>query len=128
MKGSTHLQCFVAFERLVVFHVSSKEAQTMVQISWDKSCSAYLLKASVVLPASRDELFAFFGDAFQLEQITPPWLNFRVLTAAPIEVSPGTLIDYRLKLRGIPVRWRTEIIHRSSIEGPVLSVGTFAHF
>ena len=81
----------------------------MVEISWDKSRSAHVLRTSVILPASRVDLFAFFGDAFQLEKITPPWLNFRVLTSAPIDIQPGTLIDYRLRLRGIPIRWRTEI-------------------
>lgn len=58
---------------------------------------------------SREELFPFFADAYNLERITPPWLKFRVLTAAPIEMHVGTLIDYRLSLYGIPVRWRTEI-------------------
>ena len=55
------------------------------------------------------EAFAFFADARGLEAITPAWLAFRVVTPAPIEMRPGALIDYRLRLHGVPVRWRTRI-------------------
>jgi hypothetical protein len=61
----------------------------------------------LALPAER--AFAFYADALNLEAITPPWLAFRVTTAGPIEMRPGALIDYRLRLHGIPVRWRTRI-------------------
>ena len=54
--------------------------------------------------------FEFFSDARNLEEITPPFLKFRIVTPAPIEMEPGALIDYQLKLRGIPLRWRTEIV------------------
>lgn len=81
----------------------------MIEINWNAAEKAYTLKASAVLPVDREILFDFFSDAFQLEQITPPWLNFRVATPAPIVIQAGTLIDYRLKLRGFPIGWRTEI-------------------
>ena len=61
----------------------------------------------IELPAQ--QAFEFFGAARNLEAITPPWLGFRVITPGTIEMRPGTLIDYRLKLHGIPVRWRTRI-------------------
>jgi ligand-binding SRPBCC domain-containing protein len=61
------------------------------------------------LPRPRDEVFAFFSDARNLEAITPPWVNFRMLSPAPAEMRVGTLIDYRLKVRRIPIRWRTKI-------------------
>src|SRR4051794_26242681 len=38
-----------------------------------------------VLPGTPDEVFPFFGDAANLEAITPPWLKFQVVTPAPIE-------------------------------------------
>jgi ligand-binding SRPBCC domain-containing protein len=57
----------------------------------------------------REELFPFFADARNLERITPPWLHFEVLTPPPIEMERGALIDYRLRWRVLPIRWRTEI-------------------
>lgn len=56
-----------------------------------------------------DEVFAFYGDARNLERITPPLLGFEVTTPDPIEMGAGTLIEYRLRLHRIPVRWRTRI-------------------
>ncbi len=70
---------------------------------------AYLLQATQWLPRPLSEVFAFFADAGNLEAITPPWLNFQVLTPQPIEMHAGALIDYRLKLHQIPIRWQTEI-------------------
>jgi ligand-binding SRPBCC domain-containing protein len=51
----------------------------------------------------------FYSDARNLERITPPWLGFEVTTPGPIEMRVGTLIEYRLRLHRVPVRWRTRI-------------------
>jgi ligand-binding SRPBCC domain-containing protein len=61
------------------------------------------------LPRTRAEVFPFFADAHNLEAITPPWLHFAVLTPVPIAMQAGALIDYRLRLHGVPLGWRTEI-------------------
>jgi hypothetical protein len=56
-----------------------------------------------------EEVFSFFSAADNLERITPPWLNFRIVGMSTPEIARGTLIDYRLKLHGVPLRWRTLI-------------------
>lgn len=67
------------------------------------------LEQRQLLPRSLEELFPFFAEARNLERITPPWLRFNVLTPEPIRMAPGTTIDYRLRWRGLPLRWRSEI-------------------
>ena len=61
------------------------------------------------LPQPREEVFAFFCDPANLDAITPPWLNFRTVMPGPIEMHVGTTIDYKLRIHGFPVRWRSEI-------------------
>ena len=67
------------------------------------------LESSLWLPRSLDEVFRFFAEATNLELLTPPWLRFQILSPAPIAMRPGAQIAYRLKLRGIPLRWDSEI-------------------
>jgi ligand-binding SRPBCC domain-containing protein len=61
------------------------------------------------LPQPRHEVFAFFSDAANLDAITPPWLNFRTITPGPIEMHCGTMLDYKLRIHGFPIRWRSQI-------------------
>ena len=61
------------------------------------------------LPAPRDQVFAFFSDPANLEALTPPWLAFEVLTPAPLPRGEGAVFDYRIRVRGLPIRWRTLI-------------------
>jgi len=69
----------------------------------------HVLEREQRLPAPPSAVFPFFADARNLEAITPPLLRFRVVTPDPIVMRVGTLIQYRLRLRGIPVNWLTTI-------------------
>jgi ligand-binding SRPBCC domain-containing protein len=55
------------------------------------------------------DAFCFYGEARNLEAITPPWLGFEVTTPGPLAMAAGTRIDYRLELHRVPVHWRTRI-------------------
>jgi ligand-binding SRPBCC domain-containing protein len=61
------------------------------------------------LAQAPEDVFPFFAEAANLERLTPQWLHFRVLGQSGGEIGPGTLIRYRLRLHGIPIRWLTRI-------------------
>lgn len=69
----------------------------------------YVLESRVWLPRPIAEVFAFFSEAGNLQRITPAWLDFRMVGMSNPAIQASTRIDYRLKVRGIPVRWRSEI-------------------
>lgn len=61
------------------------------------------------IPRPLEEVFEFFSDARNLEVLTPPWLNFEILTPGTIPMHAGAIIQYALRLRGIPINWITSI-------------------
>jgi ligand-binding SRPBCC domain-containing protein len=67
------------------------------------------LHVETVVPVPLETAFAFFSNAANLERLTPPWLNFQILTPPPIAMHAGAIIDYRIYLYGLPVPWRTRI-------------------
>lgn len=68
-----------------------------------------LLSRQTVVATGLEETFAFFSDARNLERITPPWVGFQILSPTPIPMRVGALIDYRIRVHGVPLRWQTEI-------------------
>ncbi len=69
----------------------------------------HTLRREQRLAQSPEEVFEFFGDAGNLEAITPASLSFRIVTPRPIAMGTGTLIEYRLQMRGLPLMWLTRI-------------------
>jgi ligand-binding SRPBCC domain-containing protein len=69
----------------------------------------FSFQSQLWLERPRTEVFPFFSNALNLEEITPPWLRFRIVSTLPIEMHEGVEIDYRLRIRGIPIEWRSRI-------------------
>jgi ligand-binding SRPBCC domain-containing protein len=69
----------------------------------------HVLEREQLVAAPLARVFQFFAQARNLEAITPPWLSFSVLTPEPIDMCAGTLIEYRLRLHGVGLRWVSRI-------------------
>ena len=69
----------------------------------------HTLRREQPLDAPPETVFAFFADPCNLEAITPPLLRFRLLTPDPVAMGVGTLLQYALRIHGVPVRWDTLI-------------------
>jgi len=87
---------------------SVKLALNEILDPYRKEKSEYLKKQQwIARPV--DEVFRFFSEVKNLEVITPPWLKFEVVKASTPDIQKDTLIDYKLKIRGVPVRWQSKI-------------------
>lgn len=69
----------------------------------------FSIDRSIWLPRPIHQVFPFFADARNLEQITPPFLKFNVTIPSPITMAVSTRIRYKLSLRGLPISWESEI-------------------
>ena len=76
---------------------------------YDASMRIHEINRSQIVGRPREEVFQFFADATNLERITPPWLRFRTVTPPPIQMNQGMRIDYALRIRGVPLRWTSQI-------------------
>ncbi len=80
-----------------------------IVIQPDGERRTWRVTARCVLDAPLEQVFPFFADAGNLEKLTPPWVGFEVLSKGPLDMRQGLIIDYRIRIHGIPIRWRTEI-------------------
>jgi len=69
---------------------------------------SYGLEREQWLPKPINEVFSFFSRPENLQAITPPWLDFRMVEAPQVLLA-GSLIRYRLRWHWVPIRWTTEI-------------------
>jgi ligand-binding SRPBCC domain-containing protein len=69
----------------------------------------YVLDREQVVPRPLDEVFAFFADPGNLEALTPGFLHFRVLTPRSTRMETGAVFEYRLRLFGVPLGWKSRI-------------------
>lgn len=80
-----------------------------MSVSIVKRERGYRLETAIWVPRGIADVFAFFSDAGNLNLITPEWIHFEIKTPIPVVMKPGLLLDYRLRMHGIPVFWRSEI-------------------
>jgi ligand-binding SRPBCC domain-containing protein len=71
--------------------------------------SVHHLERRQRVEAPIDRAFDFYTDTLNLKPLTPPWVHFEVTSPMPVSMEAGTLLDYKLRLHGVPVRWRTRI-------------------
>lgn len=69
----------------------------------------YTLHRRQWLPRGLHETFDFFERPQNLPLITPPDLDFRILTPEPLAMARGVTIDYRVRVLGLRTHWRSLI-------------------
>lgn len=68
-----------------------------------------ILHRETIIHRPLTEVFDFFSKAENLNVLTPPELSFKILTPAPVNMKAGTIIDYKIRLMGVPFHWKTLI-------------------
>lgn len=68
-----------------------------------------LFESYQYIARDKNSVFEFFSEAKNLEKITPDFLNFKITNMSTDKIEEGSLIDYKLKIHGIPAKWKTEI-------------------
>lgn len=69
----------------------------------------HVLETEQAVAAGIEDAFDCFSNAANLDTITPPLLGFTILTPLPIVMRERALIEYHLRLKGMPIRWLTRI-------------------
>jgi ligand-binding SRPBCC domain-containing protein len=69
----------------------------------------YKLEREQVINKPIEQVFAFFEKPENLATITPPSMQFNILTPFPLDMKTGSIIDYAIKIFGFRIHWRTII-------------------
>ncbi|GAB4175444.1 MAG: SRPBCC family protein [Calditrichia bacterium] len=69
----------------------------------------HIYQNEIFLPATLEQAFAFFQNVQNLAKITPPWVHFEIITPPPLDIYEGREYEYKLKVNGIPMHWKTLI-------------------
>jgi ligand-binding SRPBCC domain-containing protein len=83
--------------------------KTKPAVTIDRQSTLYRLSCTQRVVEPIERVFPFFSEARNLERLTPAFLRFQILASSHEVLQAGSLIDYRLRLHGVPVRWRTRI-------------------
>lgn len=91
------------------FEVPSLEKSfEQIALLFENATHAFVAEQFIEKPLN--EVFDFFSQAQNLEKISPPFLKFQVQSQSTPAIEEGTVIQYRLKVRGIPAKWRSRIL------------------
>lgn len=69
----------------------------------------YRLEREQWVASDLGQVFEFFSDPGNLADLTPTWLGFVIRTPLPVRMAKDLRLDYRIRLAGLPLRWRTHI-------------------
>lgn len=69
----------------------------------------FVLERTQTVPRPPEAVFPFYADPRNLARITPPWLDFRIVSDGALEMCAGLRIDYRIRPLWVPQRWTSEI-------------------
>ncbi len=86
-------------------------AENGLQLTLHYFMAFYQFTQTQKIPAELEAVWKFISDPHNLKHITPPSLEFRVISQQVTEhIYAGMIIGYIVKpLLGIPVKWLTEI-------------------
>lgn len=71
---------------------------------------AHSIKYKIWTPLAQQEVWNFMSSAYNLEKLTPPWMDFKVTHMSTNEIEKNTVISYKFVLKKIPLVWTTRII------------------
>lgn len=71
--------------------------------------ATFYIERSQFVRAPLERTFGFFSDPANLARITPPAMNFQMVQAPPGGIRRGAVLEYRLRVGKLPLRWKSLI-------------------